>query len=972
MTSTTTARRRQPRLLAAVDSPGTTNYVFACLDCHPTNQHATGPMTINKQDASVSGTRITLYTAGATSAADAKGFNYTVGGSCATACHTRDGVSAAPMATPFWNSAFTGACNVCHRASGDTYATMTTVATRLSITHATHMATDRYGANSIFTCNTCHSGTALDNTTINGATGRNQHPNQTKDVAFNATVGGSWNGTQCSNTYCHSNGTSLSGVHAVISWATATATACGSCHGDSSTLSTGAHARHLADATALGPITCNNCHNATAANNTALSAGTGAVNHVNQKITLQLNAGSASSSATYSGSSVGGASVLQKTIGSPRGTCNTTYCHGVNSGTWDVVNNDATCVKCHGIVSTSTASYNADTRRAAPGYLVSNPAGTGYNTAGVSGTLSGFNSVSTDTKVGAHNAHISTTGGYSATIACSACHENVVSTATTSHMDGSTTFAWSSPSNTGGLSPSYNASTATCSATYCHGNWFPAANRGAGTSPVWMNASYITSPASSLTNCQICHLSPPPFQQDGVASHPSATLSPTPNCNSCHGHNGSGPTHIDGVLQAAGGDCVGCHNAIINTTIAQTVSGGSVTQRRNIVSEFANTWSHKRSASPSGTVTKWDCIVCHMEGDPATGNTTTFHEDGYVDLRDSDTGLPVKAVTGFTGTPGSYTQGASNLRFVQFSRNLSVTLESDPNWLTVASVEINFCLKCHDANGALSTSAQVSAASGTAGTALKPFATTITGQVAPFNSNGQGNVVNVTSAFITTNASYHPVMGRANNSYVQGTRMISPYTATKTTGTNTQYGYLISCSDCHAAAGATGVQTRTVTAHGAPATLRGTAYNGGQTAATNLCLDCHATVYSTTAGNHGAGSAFATGGSAGDMTATIMQRCTYCHAYTAAVGGTNVYNLTSRPLRGENAHGFNDRTAGTVGSTWTTSGVKPYGFIRNTLSVWAPAAVNGVAPPSAHTCTGTSGTCGNDMSNSSYTPGGAY
>jgi len=86
----------------------------------------------------------------------------------------------------------------------------------------------------------------------------------------------------------------------------------------------------------------------------------------------------------------------------------------------------------------------------------------------------------------------------------------------------------------------------------------------------------------------------------------------------------------------------------------------------------------RTSAPPAGTVTKWDCVVCHMEGDPATGDTTAAHRNGVINLRDPDTGANIKAVN-FGGTgAGAYTSNATDATFTQFSRNLgNATLEPE-------------------------------------------------------------------------------------------------------------------------------------------------------------------------------------------------------------------------------------------------------------------------------------------------------
>jgi hypothetical protein len=495
----------------------------------------------------------------------------------------------------------------------------------------------------------------------------------------------------------------------------------------------------------------------------------------------------------------------------------------------------------------------------------------------------------------------------------------------------------------------------------------------------------------SCLNTAGCHgltVSSPHARAPWVASVTSTMTHTTTNvanatvCGYCHEGESSNGNHayatptgpvgcFDSTLchgSATALGCVNCHNAVISSPIAQSIDA-SVTQRRAIVPEFKNTWSHKRSAAVSGTVTNQDCAVCHMEGNVSDGSRNlAYHGNGYIELRDPDTGSTIKQAM-WNNSPagsGSYASGATDARFVRFSRNLATVLVSDANYAILGGIMINQCLHCHDANGATNASAWV-----TNGSALKPFATTITGHLAPYNSNGNGNVVNVAGSFDPTNATYHPVMGKQNNSYTQGTRMVAPWNLAKTNGNNTQYGNLLSCWDCHAPSGisSSATLTMTVTAHGAPATLRAPVRAGGNTAVANLCLNCHATVYATTNTNHGLGSAFGSGGDSA-MGTTIFPNCHNCHSYNGAVGAT-VSAAGTRPNRAEDVHGFNDRTPGTVGSKWP-SGSRPYAFIRNTLSNWAPASATGDTITGAHTCSGTGGTCNNNMNNSSYTPGGVY
>jgi hypothetical protein len=354
-----------------------------------------------------------------------------------------------------------------------------------------------------------------------------------------------------------------------------------------------------------------------------------------------------------------------------------------------------------------------------------------------------------------------------------------------------------------------------------------------------------------------------------------------------------------------------------------------------------------------------------MEGNPSTGGTSSLHKNGVIELRDPDTGATIKGVT-FSGTgPGAFSSTTADLTFARFSRNLSVRPESDPDWAILAAIQINQCLKCHDANGAAHTSARVPG-----GTAMKPFNTTIAGHSVPYNSNGQGNVVDVDKSFNTTNASYHPVKGRGNNSFIKNIMMKGPYTlATDKSGTNTtSYGLLITCWDCHAATSASGTQTASVTAHGGTVTLRRNIRTAGTVSNLNLCIVCHQNSYATVSNNHYTGSAFSTGGNS--MPTSTMSNCQYCHAFLTTAGNWSAAG--SRPLRGEDAHGFNDRFPQTVGSKWP-SGSKPYSFIRNSLTNWRPAkaAADGLNFTSG-TCAGSSGTCDSNMSNRTYSPGGTY
>jgi hypothetical protein len=549
----------------------------------------------------------------------------------------------------------------------------------------------------------------------------------------------------------------------------------------------------------------------------------------------------------------------------------------------------------------------------------------------------------------------------------------------------------------------------------------------------------------------------------------------TPYCISCH-------THATGF----GGECIGCHATTQPITQGPLAGTGN---RRDVVTEFKQTWSHKASTNTvpaSRTVSNADCVVCHMEGNSPTDATpSAVHGDGLINLRDPDTGLNIKGVTWSVVSPetgaGSYKSTGTDAAPARFSRDLTANaVEAD-----VAAIQINQCLKCHDSNGALSASAQVP----TTGTAGKPFGTTIAGNGylastaltaclgAPpawsatvtysygmwvsvsgvyyeatnlaanlnkppasnptfwtaaaaysatttypsgdwvtvggifYRSLQSGNlnnapassptwwqvqnpvdgcVTNVAASFATSNSSYHPISGKQNNSYASGTRMAIPWNMTKTAGTTTSWGYLMSCWDCHALPTDSGIITKTITAHGGTDTIRGTAFGSGAsnpaTQTATLCIKCHA-LYDTLSGsNHGAGSAFSSSGNSG-MQSALRNGCSMCHGgfWSGTAGTTQV-----RPLRAEDVHGFDalpaggnvgtrkTRWLGTATGTPLTVNTRPYGFIRNTYVIGQHTPKSAVVDGTAVVYT--SAGCSNPTtqaangcgSMSTYTVGGVY
>ncbi|MBK9517702.1 MAG: hypothetical protein IPO09_10180 [Anaeromyxobacter sp.] len=299
------------------------------------------------------------------------------------------------------------------------------------------------------------------------------------------------------------------------------------------------------------------------------------------------------------------------------------------------------------------------------------------------------NGSTTGVKVGGHQAHLVGTTQRATAMACGDCH--TVPTLQT-HSNAVVGFTWNALATTGGLVPTPSAATGLGAATtptlttweatptctnYCHGQKWAAdaVYRGTITAPNWNSG--VTQQA-----CGTCHRVAP-----NNTNHTAANAG-TQNCSACHTGYACLVTnlaactvnktiHINGVGEATGGSCIVCH---------ATTAGA----RRPIVPEFALAWSHKRSAA--GAVTNFDCAVCHMEGDPATGNAVSgVHQNGVINLRDPDLGTEIVNVT-YTAatatTPGSYGVGTGVLNMVDFSRNLASNV-LEP---AVQAIMVNQCL----------------------------------------------------------------------------------------------------------------------------------------------------------------------------------------------------------------------------------------------------------------------------------------
>ncbi|HBA89656.1 MAG TPA: hypothetical protein DCZ75_17210 [Geobacter sp.] len=224
--------------------------------------------------------------------------------------------------------------------------------------------------------------------------------------------------------------------------------------------------------------------------------------------------------------------------------------------------------------------------------------------------------------------------------------------------------------------------------------------------------------------CADCHV--PTLTKTGADGHHLNKYvgSDTTVCATCHNpHNPLGPF--------VGGSCVKCHAFPQD----KTAHGDYVDDNngvRVITTEFAK-WSHHVTGV---TLNDAHCAACHLEGKISNGqviiDTTKHMADAKTHLRNGDT-------------------------------------DADYAWDPATpdhSLMDNFCLSCHDSNGATSSmSAQIQAfintnglaATGKTASATNPFGDTISNR---YDKMQRPAVVDAKGQFDLTNPSHHAVLGQ--------------------------------------------------------------------------------------------------------------------------------------------------------------------------------------------------------------------
>ncbi len=375
-------------------------------------------------------------------------------------------------------------------------------------------------------------------------------------------------------------------------------------------LTVGAHQAHLTASSGLAsPVACEQCH--------AVPAEVDAAGHVDPspaELAFGALATAHGAAATWSPASA---------------TCSSTYCHGatLNAGgtkttpVWTTVDNTQdTCGACHGnpppaphVQLVNCGICHAAT---AEGGALAHPEnhidgtldvdlnqacdachGSAASPAPPVDTYGG--SDPSLTTVGAHQAHLKALSGLSAPVTCVTCHVVPSTGDAPGHVDPAPAeVALVGLAAANGAAPAWNAGTATCSSTYCHGATLNAG--GTATTPRWTKVD------GSQDACGACHGNPPP------APHVSQA-----NCGLCHAATATGGAvthpekHIDGTLDVETDlACNACHGSATNAAPPTDTNGGSATTSKTVGAHQAHLQATSALSSPVA------CTTCHVV--PAT------------------------------------------------------------------------------------------------------------------------------------------------------------------------------------------------------------------------------------------------------------------------------------------------------------------------------------------------------------------
>ncbi len=394
-------------------------------------------------------------------------------------------------------------------------------------------------------------------------------------------------------------------------------------------------------------------------------------------------------------------------------------CHNVPVGnsypTEHTSTNPDVCRSCH-THGSKTGSFSADCQGCHGFPPVQNTPG-GPNGYAVAGSYSYANDpYFKDESNAGHRTHA---GKVLLSYGCNECH------AGNTHGSGNFQQVFRATSNIiaaiGGATPTYNASTGTCSTVYCHSN-----GRQSYASPLWSNPStgacgtchattpYIGGPFIS-SNAHFPH-----FSSNGISYGPMLTPRDATSCQTCHtAFTGEfGATHVDGTVQVIS-SCNPCHRQAgtyvwttgpvtcesCHTGILSEINGATAPDK----SSFA-TLGHGKFTGKSD-----QCLNCHVRSDrhitSVSGTHVTRLGSSYQGIGQNDLCASCHNNAAIVTTPARQ----------NMSTHVSAKTDPPPP---------NMCSACHDVHGTTNLNAiNASFTFGSNSTATVAFTNVSTGFV---------------------------------------------------------------------------------------------------------------------------------------------------------------------------------------------------------------------------------------------------
>ncbi|MBT0652041.1 CxxxxCH/CxxCH domain c-type cytochrome [Geomobilimonas luticola] len=607
-------------------------------------------------------------------------------------------------------------CSGCHENPPVDGTARNTPAGRFQGSHTTHTGTaaGQYG----FLCTRCHANNGTNyahadgiiqiNSPLNGE-GAGRVYSRTNPPAANTFTPGT-----CS-TYCHSDGKATPTTYATPTWGTAASGNCGTCHRVQNTLAnmqaagspsalSSAHYEHLAtDRYGLNAAyNCGACHAETASDNTTLIVAGAGSKHVNSARDWKFG--------TFAG--------LNQSGGTYTTSCSSTYCHSkgrsttapftapMTSITWASGYNSATCVTCHGgndttanvtangpfdshvdHIATDQYNFKCDECHAE---TVANDSSTTINaTTGYTKHVNGAKDYKFSATIKA-TAISQATGTYT-TGTCANLYCHSMGTRRTADP---TTYPYTGAGIAPVTAPGW---TATLACNGCHGDSGSTTGRPSYTNGTPKANSHVAH--GSLT-CEKCHYTTTATgttiaatgfashvdttydvnNQAGTITYTAGTVAATgiPAGGTCAGTFGC---HGGATWGGASMSCVSCHNAPLGNRRQVTATGTAPDGTGGTTGgDFIRASRHVSNGTTTQIVKQWDCIVCHLEGDTATGKTSGQH----------------------AGTPNS--NADVNLRNVDNYTTGWIWNRLTIGGLSAANQQImrndmdRFCVSCHDSD----------------------------------------------------------------------------------------------------------------------------------------------------------------------------------------------------------------------------------------------------------------------------------